>query len=380
MELLAVGIIVPSVLIGLVAFITYSLVTQATKQSQGYLTRLDDLENAIGQLVKNMPKAGENAPTPGGLELGVPAPNFALPALTGDPRTVSLEEWRGRRVLLMFFRPGCSFCQQMAPDLAALPVDGRDGYPIPLVVTTGEEPENREFIAKYDIRATVLLQPGDGLYAPYQVQGTPMGYLVDEQGKIASSLLAGADALLAAFRGSVAASENGHQAATIVESRVGLKTTRSRLQREGLAAGTRAPDFSLPSIDGAQVSLADFRGRPVLLVFSDPECLPCQALAPELEQLNRSSNAFQVLMVSRGDLAANRAKAAEHGLTFPLVLQRHWEVSRDYAMFKTPVGYLVGSDGVLESDVAVGGDAIVALARHAAARVRRHDEEVVARE
>jgi hypothetical protein len=44
------------------------------------------------------------------------------------------------------------------------------------------------------------------------------------------------------------------------------------------------------------------------------------------------------------------------------LLQRQWEVSRDYAMFATPVGYLIGPSGVIEQDVAIGAEAIVALA------------------
>ena len=45
-------------------------------------------------------------------------------------------------------------------------------------------------------------------------------------------------------------------------------------------------------------------------------------------------------MVSRGDTEANRRKAKAAGLTFPVCVQRQWEVSRLYAMFATPIAYL----------------------------------------
>jgi hypothetical protein len=67
-------------------------------------------------------------------------------------------------------------------------------------------------------------------------------------------------------------------------------------------------------------------------------------------------------MVSRGDREANLAKVAEQGLSFPVVLQKQWEVSRAYGIFATPVGYLIGADGVLAFDVAVGEEAILRLA------------------
>ena len=68
-----------------------------------------------------------------------------------------------------------------------------------------------------------------------------------------------------------------------------------------------------------------------------------------------------VVMISKGELKENRAKVKEHGLTFPVVLQQQWEISRRYAMFATPVGYLINEQGVIARDVAVGSDAIIAL-------------------
>jgi len=66
-------------------------------------------------------------------------------------------------------------------------------------------------------------------------------------------------------------------------------------------------------------------------------------------------------MVSRGGESENRKKIAEQGLTFPVGLQRHWEVSRAYGMFATPIAFLVDEEGVIARNVAVGPDAILAV-------------------
>jgi hypothetical protein len=66
----------------------------------------------------------------------------------------------------------------------------------------------------------------------------------------------------------------------------------------------------------------------------------------------------------QGDREANQAKAAQYGLTFPVVLRRQWEISREYAMFATPVAYLNDEEGVIASDVAVGVEPILALLAH----------------
>jgi thiol-disulfide isomerase/thioredoxin len=63
---------------------------------------------------------------------------------------------------------------------------------------------------------------------------------------------------------------------------------RSRLTRDGLRAGTPASNFRLPRVDGGELTLEEFRGRRVLLVFSEPECGPCNQLAPQLERFHRN--------------------------------------------------------------------------------------------
>src|SRR5262249_25476520 len=112
---------------------------------------------------------------------------------------------------------------------------------------------------------------------------------------------------------------------------------------------------------------------PVLLVFSDPHCGPCNTLAPKLESFHQQKPECQLVLISRGDVAENRAKAREHRLSFPIVLQKQWEVSRQYAMFATPVAYLVDPGGSIAADVAIGVDAIVDLMNGAKHLVRGVD-------
>src|SRR2546430_6617905 len=114
------------------------------------------------------------------------------------------------------------------------------------------------------------------------------------------------------------------------EERFGKRSlVRSKIKRDGLKAGTPAPDFRLPRLDGrGDLALCELRGRRVLLVFSDPHCGPCNALAPELENFHREHPEMEVVMISKGEPKDNRAKAKEHGITFPIVLQQQWEISR----------------------------------------------------
>jgi peroxiredoxin len=153
-------------------------------------------------------------------------------------------------------------------------------------------------------------------------------------------------------------------------SRFGHRSlARSKLARNGLKAGTPAPGFRLPQLNGEELALEELRGKQVLLVFSDPHCGPCSALAPGLGKFHREQPQVKVVMISRGEPKENRAKVKEHGFTFPVVLQQRWEISRRYAMFATPIAYLIDESGVITHDVAQGLGPIHTLMAIASASV-----------
>ena len=379
---LVFGVLLPWVVVAVGWWIAYQLI----RQNGRILLRLEALELQIAPLVALAAQAqaaragapGAQSARPEGLPIGSKAPDFDLPTLSG--KRVSLAAYRGKKTLLIFFNPGCGYCTKMAPDLAALPIDGTDGRPIPLVITAGDRQANRQIVAANKLRALVLLQKSNEVAERYQAAGTPTGYLVDEEGRIASELAVGAQSLLAmagaateradaladetptSVHGNGSGNGNGKGGKTYKGNR---SLADSHIKRDGLTSGTPAPDFHLPRIDGGTLSLADYRGRKVLLVFSDPQCGPCEHLLPKLEDLHRQKSHLDVVMVSRGDPEENRKKVTRYGLTFPVLLQTHWEVSRSYAMFATPVGYLVDETGILASDVAMGEEAILAAGSRA---------------
>jgi peroxiredoxin len=200
----------------------------------------------------------------------------------------------------------------------------------------------------------VLLQRNMEVAAAFKVDGTPMSYLVNHDGTIASELAAGVQATL------ILAGEMAPTNVAENES-LNLASTGTRLVRDGLKTGEAAPMFRLPLLEGGEVSLLEYRGRPLVLVFSDPECAPCNDLAPRLVDAHGRSPQPEILMVSRGDLEANRAMVAEHGFGFPVALQRHWEISAQYGIFAAPVAFYVDEWGVVAAEVAVGPDAIIDL-------------------
>src|SRR5215469_5503795 len=131
----------------------------------------------------------------------------------------------------------------------------------------------------------------------------------------------------------------------------------------GLPVGAPAPAFALSTLTGETITLDALRalGKPVVLVFSDPNCGPCTALLPAVGRWQREYvTKLVVALVSRGDSEANRAKAAEHGITH-LLLQQDREVAEAYQAYGTPSAVLVQRDGTIGSPLAPGADAIRGL-------------------
>jgi peroxiredoxin len=293
------------------------------------------------------------------LPIGTPAPDFALPDLEGRIRTPG--EFLGQSLLVVFFRPDCGFSIQMAPRLGYLP-----SHPRVLLISRGDPEENRHLAIQHRWRCEVVIEPDWDVLDRYQATGTPTGYLLDAEGRIASPLADGADALLSLLVGGAEKPSNSGAAlngpAEPARS-AGLPIRESRLNRDGLPPGTRAPDFDLPDLTGTQRSLREFHGRWVFLVFSHTGCGPCQTLAPELVKLHPTlrKRGTELIMVGRGDPETNRVKAEEYGFTFPVFLQKHWEIQKEYAMFTTPVAYLIDDQRMIAADVAVGVEAILSL-------------------
>ena len=191
-----------------------------------------------------------------------------------------------------------------------------------------------------------------------------MGYRIDAQGRIASDLTVGAEPLLQLAVGSPphhhpTGNRGNGFAPHAKQSDPSL--ARSRLNREGLKAGVPTPDFRLPRIDEGELSLSISGAAAPSWCFPIPNCGPCDELAPHLQAIHLQRPELQVLVVSRRDAEANRAKASQLGLSFPIVLQKQWEISLKYAMFATPIGYLIDEQGILASDVAVGVGPILAV-------------------
>jgi thiol-disulfide isomerase/thioredoxin len=126
-----------------------------------------------------------------GLPVGAEAPALELRSLAGE--MIALEALRGRNTLLVFWNPDCGFCRAMHDDLLSWERSANGVTPRLVVVSSGDEPSTRA----EGFRSLVLLDEDFAAGTAFNANGTPMAVLVDAEGRIASLVAAGPEAVLA---------------------------------------------------------------------------------------------------------------------------------------------------------------------------------------
>jgi cytochrome c biogenesis protein CcmG, thiol:disulfide interchange protein DsbE len=124
-----------------------------------------------------------------------------------------------------------------------------------------------------------------------------------------------------------------------------------------LPVGRRAPDFSLPLLNGGTFSLHSLRGKPVVLNFWAAWCVPCREETPMLVRLHKvyRPRGLQFVGVDSEDQTADaRAFAAQYHVDYPLVRLDDDRLIDAYAVPGLPTTIFIGADGVVTGKV-VGG-------------------------
>jgi len=135
--------------------------------------------------------------------------------------------------------------------------------------------------------------------------------------------------------------------------------TQARLAEQAPAGGPApltavgehppAPDFTLTTLSGTSLSLADLRGKVVLLNFWATWCGPCRKEMPAIEALYQryKDQGLEVLAISLDKLstAVVEAFVKEMGVTYRVALDPTWATARTYAVRAVPATFLIDRAG-----------------------------------
>lgn len=342
--------------VGTVALLvpTFVFLRRVLQQQTSVLEKLEAMKKVIEEdYAEPAPIEREDAVPPvEGLPVGAPAPSFTLVAVGGGQ--VSLTDLLAPRkpVLLLFVSPSCLPCKTLLPLVRVWQRDYAEQLTVALLSKgTPEEVEKR--IAKYG--ATHLLQQGESNVADeYQAKWTPAAVVIDANGKIASPMTYGDEAIRALVTHTVTTMESSATNGNGHKPRIAVGTSLFKV-------GEPAPRFSLPNVQGQIVNTEDLLGRDSLLLFWDPGCPYCQAMTDDLKRWEEKTpqGAPRLVIIASGKQELIEAKGQEFK---SLVLSDpDFDIGPMFGTNSTPSAVLLDSQGRIASSLAKGEKNILAL-------------------
>jgi cytochrome c biogenesis protein CcmG, thiol:disulfide interchange protein DsbE len=123
--------------------------------------------------------------------------------------------------------------------------------------------------------------------------------------------------------------------------------------------GRAAPTFTLPHLsDGSEISLEQYRGKPIVINFFASWCLPCKDEAPVLEQTwkQHRGDGLVVLGVDAQDFRGDaRRFAKRYKLTYPIVYDGRGSTLGKWGVTGFPETFFVDRSGHLVGERIQGG-------------------------
>jgi peroxiredoxin/uncharacterized membrane protein YphA (DoxX/SURF4 family) len=295
-----------------------------------------------------VPRPAANAQAPRGIaSIGKDAPVVELNNLDGEP--VKLSDFAGHPTAVLFWNPGCGFCQRMVDDLKAWESDKPADAPKLLVVSTGDADRNRET----GLQSPIVLDSGFNVGRSFGASGTPSAVLVGADGKIASGLAVGGPTVISLLR---------NEAPNLLDaSAAPAEEEPAAPQQRGVPVGGKAPAVELPDLDGKQVKLEDIRNGRTALLFWNPGCGFCQRLVDDLKawEADKPAGSPELVLISTGDAERNRA----HGLESTILLDQGFNTGQAFGASGTPSAIVIDAEGNIASGLAVGGPDVMNLLR-----------------
>ncbi|MEP6923898.1 MAG: MauE/DoxX family redox-associated membrane protein, partial [Pyrinomonadaceae bacterium] len=325
--------------------------TQLMFQRQLEILELTANENGARREIE---REDARRPSPG-LPIGAIAQDFA--AMDLDGRQITLEHllMLGKPILLFFVSPTCNPCKALLPSIEGWQAEF--GTKLTMVlVSSGAVAENRQKYEQVADFATILLQKEREISRMFRSEWTPSAVLINTDAIIGSVLATGdseifglMDKIKPILMAAIAANGNGHAPQNIF--------VQPQKDAHIPVIGQTVPDFTLPNLDGKNISLSAFRGMKTVLLFWRATCPYCQQLTERLKAWEKANNEFNLVILAANEPEMEQAREFKS----TVLIETNLEVQRIFDFDGTPSAVVISEDGKIISDLAGGEEDVFAL-------------------
>jgi peroxiredoxin len=118
--------------------------------------------------------------------------------------------------------------------------------------------------------------------------------------------------------------------------------------------GDKAPDFTLPSIDGNNIGLSDYSGKPIIINTWSISCIECKREMPFFQEIysNYKNRGLTLISVNTMDSIADaRAFMSKNNYSFPVVFDYKNEIYKKFCCPKQadPNTFIIDSTGTIKN-------------------------------
>jgi len=281
-------------------------------------------------LILSVPLAACNRP-----EVTPYAPDFTLQNISGE--TVSLNDFRGKPVMLTFWKINCPACQLQMPYIQAAYDEWPSETIAVLTINVGDSISYAQnYVTSQKLTFPVLLDPRGSVAKTYGIPGVPVTFLIDSDG------------ILQAYK--IGAFQSLQEMEDSLKSMFPSLVLAPKLET-GAEIGNAAPDFTLQTIDGQSITLSKFRGKTVLLNFWVSSCAPCVTEMPNFQEVfdEQTNEELAIVAINCGETNQTVQNIVDDlGLTFHILLDPDGKVCTDYKR-GSPTTFLIDSNGVIRA-------------------------------
>jgi len=120
--------------------------------------------------------------------------------------------------------------------------------------------------------------------------------------------------------------------------------------------GDVAPDFTLPTLGGQEITLGQYKGKNIFLLFWTQGCVFCQTRGIIMVNDIYTKGQRSGLVVLSVNVAESKGEVAEFvrqkGLIYPVLMDRDASVSRKkFGVYVVPTLFIIGKDGLIKEKV-----------------------------